>query len=41
MLFALASITDYPLRVPSMAAFFVLAVLWALPARAAPLGQVQ
>jgi O-antigen ligase len=39
MLFALASVTDYPLRVPSMAAFFTLAVLWALPTRSVPLGR--
>jgi len=37
MLFALASVTDYPLRVPSMAAFLMLAVVWALPAHAARL----
>lgn len=31
MLFALASVTDYPLRVPSMMAFLSIAVLWTLP----------
>jgi hypothetical protein len=41
MLFALASITDYPLRVPSMAAFFMLAVLWALPRQAVLTDQMQ
>jgi O-antigen ligase len=30
-LFALASITDYPIRVPSMAAILMIAVLWTLP----------
>lgn len=34
LLFAVGSITDYPLRVPSMSAVFVIAVLWTLPARA-------
>jgi hypothetical protein len=41
MLFALASITDYPLRVPSMAAFFMLAVLWALPRQSVLTDQMQ
>lgn len=31
MLFALASVTDYPLRVPSMMAFLTIAVLWTMP----------
>jgi O-antigen ligase len=35
LLFALASLTDYPLRVPSLANFAALAVLWALPVRTA------
>lgn len=32
-LFALASLTDYPVRVPSIAAIFMIAVLWTLPVR--------
>lgn len=31
LLLALASISDYPLRVPSLACFFVVAVVWLIP----------